>query len=148
MGMEMYLTNKLNAKAIFGLVQLARYTSALIELRYDTSGPIISSSFSSDRTRPMTMHITSMVLIFRFMQILAFFLFEFSVSPLLVVWRVVFRRIIASHFPFIFSISISLVLSCLLDKDFIHFKEWFITYGMRVMVFHQKLFILFSHKKT
>jgi hypothetical protein len=73
MGVELYLTNKLTIKATFGLVQFAKYMSALIALRNDTSGPIISLSSSSDRARPMTMHITSMVLIFRFMQILAFF---------------------------------------------------------------------------
>jgi len=46
-------------------------------------------------------------------------------------------------FPYLYP----LVLSCLLDKGSIHFKEWFRTCGMALMIFHQKFIILFSHKK-
>ena len=41
----MYLANKLTKKAMSELVQLARYISAPIALRYGTSGPSNSSSF-------------------------------------------------------------------------------------------------------
>jgi len=84
------------------------------------------------------MHTTPMTLMFKFMQILALFLFRFIMSPFLVVWWVVFWRIISSSFPFIFSISITLVLSYLLDKCFIHFRKRFRTCGMWLMIFHKK----------
>ena len=46
---EPYLANKLIEKAIFGRVQLARYTGTLIALRYNTSRPSNSSPFSQER---------------------------------------------------------------------------------------------------
>ena len=48
-GVELYLTNKLTEKAIFGRVQLARYISIPITLRYDTLRPSNSSPFSQGR---------------------------------------------------------------------------------------------------
>ena len=45
-GVELYLANKLTEKAMFGRVQLARYISAPMVLRYGTSGPSNYSSFS------------------------------------------------------------------------------------------------------
>ena len=44
-GAELYLASKLTENAMSGLVQFARYISALIALRYGTSGPS-DSSFS------------------------------------------------------------------------------------------------------
>ena len=44
-GTELYLANKLTEKAMFGRVQLARYISAPIALRYGTSGPSNYSFF-------------------------------------------------------------------------------------------------------
>ena len=48
-GAELYLANKLREKAIYGRVQLARYISAPMTLRYDTSRPSNSSLFSQGR---------------------------------------------------------------------------------------------------
>jgi hypothetical protein len=48
-GAELYLANKLTENAISGRVQFARYIKAPIALRYGTSGPRISSSFSRGR---------------------------------------------------------------------------------------------------
>ena len=44
--MELYLADKLIEKTMSRRVQLARYMSVLIALRYGTSGPSNSSSFS------------------------------------------------------------------------------------------------------
>ena len=51
-GAEPYLANKLTEKAMSEREQLARYISALITLRYGTSGPSNSYFFftSSDQT--------------------------------------------------------------------------------------------------
>ena len=43
------MANKLTKKAIFGQVQLARYISTSMALRYDTSGPSNYSPFSQGR---------------------------------------------------------------------------------------------------
>ena len=45
-GQELNLANKFTAKAISGLVLFARYISAPMALRYGTSRPKNSSSFS------------------------------------------------------------------------------------------------------
>ena len=147
MRVELCLTNKLTMKAISGLVQFARYTSALITLRYSTFRLIISSFFSSDRVRLLTMHITSMTLM---CQVYA----NSCILLVLVLYVSNFNGMVGCllkdyHFSFFFffPISIPLVLSCFLDKGFIHFREWFRTSRMRLMIFHQKLIILFSHKK-
>jgi len=50
--------------------------------------------------RSMNMHTTHMTLIFKFMQILALFLFGFTVSPFMVVWWVAFLK------DYLFSFSI------------------------------------------
>ena len=46
--MELYLANKLTERAMFEYVQLARYISAPIALRYGTSGPITLHPFRKD----------------------------------------------------------------------------------------------------
>ena len=48
-GAELYLANKLTEKEMFGHVQLARYISAPIILRYGASGLSNSSFFSQGR---------------------------------------------------------------------------------------------------
>ena len=48
-GAELYLANKLIEKAMSRRVQLARYISTPIALRYGTSGPNNSSFFSQGR---------------------------------------------------------------------------------------------------
>ena len=48
-GAELYLANKLIEKTMFGCIQLARYISAPIALRYGTLGLSNSSSFSQGR---------------------------------------------------------------------------------------------------
>ena len=42
------MANKLTKKAIFGQVQLAKYISTSMTLRYDTSGPSNYSPFHKD----------------------------------------------------------------------------------------------------
>ena len=37
-GVELYLASKFSENAMYGLVQFARYISALIEFKYGTSG--------------------------------------------------------------------------------------------------------------
>ena len=55
-GAELYLANKMTEKTMFGRIQLARYISAPIALRYGTSGPSNFSSFFA-RTKWVIFHI-------------------------------------------------------------------------------------------
>ena len=52
--MELYITNKLTEKAMFGRIQLVRYISAPIALRYGTSGPSTLHPFRKDEMGPFS----------------------------------------------------------------------------------------------
>ena len=53
-GVELYLTNKLIEKTMSECVQLIRYISAPIALRYGTSGPSTLHPFRKDEMGPFS----------------------------------------------------------------------------------------------